>query len=205
MFKSCQKRLDFHIFAIANIILAYCSKGNNKSFADYQSLQVVAPTIHTSYNIFLQFAKMPTFEKNLLPTLSKLSLSRAACNHSKPNSAVVEYMHLSKTWKFLVEKLENHICLDYKSLQLCVVPISRNLIRHIICSLSISLFFKIEKRIKIYKNFREKTKTWNKFIAVSMYRDEKTLLEMEVRSVFHCYDQCTKINQPQPLGCLVWL
>ena len=98
--------------------------------------------------------------KNMpLPTLSKFSLSRAACNHSKPNSAVVEYMHLSKTWKFLVEKLENHICLDYKSLQLCVVPISRNLIRHIICSLSISLFFKIEKRIKIYKNFREKNKT----------------------------------------------
>ena len=201
MFKSCQKRLDFHIFAIANIILAYCSKGNNKSFADYQSLQVVAPTIHTSYNIFLQFAKMPTFE-NMLLCPSFPSPAQLVIIH---NPTVVEYMHLSKTWKFLVEKLENHICLDYKSLQLCVVPISRNLIRHIICSLSISLFFKIEKRIKIYKNFREKTKTWNKFIAVSMYRDEKTLLEMEVRSVFHCYDQCTKINQPQPLGCLVWL
>ena len=147
--------MDFHIFAIANIILAYCSKGNNKSFADYQSLQVVAPTIHTSYNIFLQFAKMPTFENMLLPTLSKFSLSRAACNHSQPNSGCIFQKHE----KFLVEKLENHICLDYKSLQLCVVPISRNLIRHIICSLSISLFFKIEKRIKIYKNFREKTKT----------------------------------------------
>ena len=69
------------------------------------------------------------------------TLSRAACNQSYASF---------KHEKFLVEKLENHICLDYKSLQLCVVPISRNLIRHIICSLSISLFFKIEKRIKIY-------------------------------------------------------
>ena len=95
------QRLDFHIFAIANIILAYCSKGNNKSFADYQSLQVVAPTIHTSYNIFLQFAKMPIFEKNMpLPTLSKFSLSRAACNHSQPNSGWIHasFKNVRNSW-----------------------------------------------------------------------------------------------------------
>ena len=150
--------MDFHIFAIANIILAYCSKGNNKSFADYQSLQVVAPTIHTSYNIFLQFAKMTTFEKYATSYFDQIFLvPRSLLSFTTQqwlNTCIFQ-----KREKFLVEKLENHICLDYKSLQLCVVPISRNLIRHIICSLSISLFFKIEKRIKIYKNFREKTKT----------------------------------------------
>ena len=97
MFKSCQKRLDFHIFAIANIILAYCSKGNNKSFADYQSLQVVAPTIHTSYNIFLQFAKMPTFE-NMLLCPSFPSPAQLVIIH---NPTVVEYMHPSKTREIL--------------------------------------------------------------------------------------------------------
>ena len=67
---------------------------------------------------------------------------------------MIDFYAFQKRFVFLVIKVWRR-----------VVPISRNLIRHIICSkaLSISLFFKIEKLTRIFKNSRRENftkKTW---------------------------------------------